>query len=101
MARLIDRRQVVGVCGEMTWPAATWEVGDLSWKLRHAPETLSESDHLLLASVVDGYLQLVKGQPKKRNAVCREIVQASRTPLGDGKGRPEASVPPLDALEGD
>lgn len=87
MARLIDRRQVVGVCGGTTCPAVTPEVKDLGWKLRYAPEDLSQSDRLTLASIVEAYIMMVKAPQKRRNAVCREIMAASQTPLGDGKGR--------------
>lgn len=87
MARLIDRRQVVGVCGGTTWPAVTPEVKDLGWKLRYAPGELNHCEFLILASIVEAYIIMVKAPQKRRNAVCREIVAASQTPLGDGKGR--------------
>jgi hypothetical protein len=76
MARLVGR-SVVDVCGEMTWPAVTFSVIELGYKCRNAPESLTKSDHLVLASIVDAYLQMIHDPAKKRNAVCREIAKAS------------------------
>lgn len=78
MARLTTgNRQVVGVCGQMTWPAVTAEVANLGWSLRYMPQSLSTSDRLVLASIVDAYIQMVGDPQKKRNAVCKEIREAS------------------------
>jgi hypothetical protein len=77
MARLIAG-SVVGVCGEMTWPAVTGDVADLGWRLRYAPGSISQSDRLHLASIVDAYIQMVGDPPEKRDAVCREIVATCR-----------------------
>lgn len=75
------RRQVVNVCGEMTWPAVTEEVAELGWALRYRPrESLTREDCLILASIVDAYIQMVGDPVRKRNAVCREVREASRQP---------------------
>lgn len=79
MARLTkERRQCVGVCGEMTWPAATQEMADLGYRLRYCPESITVEDRMVLAELVSAYIQMVNDPQKKRNAVCREIREASR-----------------------
>lgn len=70
-------RSVVNVCGSMTWPAVTGEVADTGRRLRYAPQSLTEADHLFLASLVDAYIQMVSDPQAKRNAVCREVRAAS------------------------
>lgn len=76
MARLVSR-SVVDVCGEMTWPAITRDVAELGWKLRYAPASLTQSDQLTLASIVDAYIQMVCDSPEKRDAVCAEVYTSS------------------------
>jgi hypothetical protein len=71
-----SERDVINVMGEMCWPAVGEEVAQTGWRLRYAPETITESDRLWLASLVDAWIQMVCDPIKKRNAVCREIKAA-------------------------
>jgi hypothetical protein len=79
---------VVDICGEMTWPAVTAEIAELGWKLRYARNLISREDEFVLASIVDAYLTMVQDPIRKRNAVCREIVQASRAARQTQEERP-------------
>ena len=45
-----------GSVDDTTWPV---NVGDLGWKLRYAPDTLTREDQLVLASVVASYCYLI------------------------------------------
>jgi hypothetical protein len=62
---------------EMCWPVPGERAGEVEWRLRYAPEALSRSDHLLAASIINAYRQMV-GDPKtKRQSVVRQLRLAS------------------------
>lgn len=91
MARLLPGgAYAVDVCGEMTWPAPGERLADLEWKLRYAPAALSRADHMVLASVVAAYGQMVGDPARKRGAVVAEIRAAVRAGVAvtDGDGGP-------------
>lgn len=45
-----------GRADDTTWPI---NVGELEWKLRYAPDSLTREDQLMLASVVGSYSFLI------------------------------------------
>lgn len=73
----LNGRYVTGVLGEMTWPAVGPGVAELEWRLRYAPASVSREDQLFLASLVAAYVQMAGDPQAKRNAVCREVREAS------------------------
>lgn len=57
--------------GDMCWPAPGKSLNDLQWQLRYG--TLTKSDLVVAASVLDAYSELVKMSEKRRRAVIREL----------------------------
>lgn len=74
--------------GEMTWPRPDT---DLGWRLRYTPESLTRSDQLVLASIVDAYQELVTGKTvARRNACIAGIRKAMSLTPSDIGGSPDA-----------
>ena len=49
-------------------------INDVEWSLRYAPDTLTREDHLLAASIIAAYKELVIFKTnKERNYVCSAI----------------------------
>jgi hypothetical protein len=58
---------------EMCWPVPGEAAGNVEWRLRYAPEALSRSDHMLAASIINAYRQMVGDPETKRRAVIRQL----------------------------
>jgi hypothetical protein len=58
---------------DMCWPVPGERAGEVEWRLRYAPEALSRSDHLLAASIINAYRQMVGDPETKRRAVIRQL----------------------------
>jgi len=56
-----------------TWPV---NLAPLAWKLRYAPHTLSDSEHLILASAVDAYCHLI--DPSCRQYTADAMLRRAR-----------------------
>lgn len=61
----------------MCWPFPCVRVGDLEWKLRYSPESLTRADQLVAASVIAAYAEIVFNPIRVRNAIVRQLRQAS------------------------
>lgn len=54
-------------------PAA---VGEVEWRLRHMPESLTRADHMVAASVISAYIYLTREATiARRNEVVRKLRQ--------------------------
>lgn len=63
---------------EMSWPNPA-STGDLEWRMRYAPETLTKSDRMCAASVIAAYRALILDKTVKgRQFVVRELKKRSR-----------------------
>lgn len=56
----------------MSWPGH-WDIGEHEWRLRHAPETITRSDHMQAASVMAAYRELIVCPETKRRQVVKEL----------------------------
>jgi len=63
---------------DMCWPVPGECAGDIEWRLRYAPERLSRADHMLAASIINAYRQMVGDPETKRRAVIRQLRLAQR-----------------------
>jgi hypothetical protein len=61
----------------MCWPKPSGDVADIGWKLRYG--TLTESERLTAASVIDAYVHLFNLPQKKRNERMKKIKSLVRT----------------------
>ena len=61
---------------EMSWPFPQCEQDGLQWRLRYAPETITRSDKLTIASIMCAYSALIFKTQKDRNYICNKIKQA-------------------------
>lgn len=67
----------VGESADMTWPAVTSRVDEISYKLRYG-HPLDKCEQSVAASVMDAYMTMVLAPIKKRNAVCKQVKEVSR-----------------------
>ncbi len=59
----------------MTWPLYD---GDTEWRLRHAPQGITQQDQLYLASVLAAYDALLNHRTQKgRTRICTSIQDAA------------------------
>ncbi len=63
---------------EMTWPAISDDVGNLEYRMRYAQHTLTASDLLACASVMNAYRYLVFKPQKARNSIVSNIRKLSK-----------------------
>ncbi len=68
----MSSNRFVQVGPDMTWPSP-FACGDLIHRLTFAPETITDQDKLVLASVCNAYRQLVTDGRAKREMVCRSL----------------------------
>lgn len=61
----------------MCWPLPSEALGGLSWRLRHAPETITDEQKLVLASTVDAYRELIVISDAHRRPIVRALRKAS------------------------
>lgn len=59
--------------GDMHWPRAGNRCGDIEWKMRHAPDSLTSSDLLVAASILAAYRELIFCTREKRQAVVAAL----------------------------
>lgn len=82
---MVDRIKIVGlsaVFDGMTWPRADNATGNLEWRLRHAPESITPANYCSLASIIAAYRELVRCPRTKREAVVRVLREvAERFPV--------------------
>lgn len=57
----------------MRWPAPCDRLGDLEWRLRHFPDSITGSDRMVAASVIQAYQYLIGLPVRDRDAVIREL----------------------------
>jgi hypothetical protein len=62
----------------MCWPATTDDTGNLEYRMRFAPKTLTESDLLVCASIMNAYRYLVWLPQKTRNDRISKIRKLSK-----------------------
>jgi hypothetical protein len=55
---------------ETTWPLADL---DLAWRLTFAPKTITQTDRLYLAAVLNAYAKLANCGRPTREDVCRQL----------------------------
>lgn len=55
---------------DMTWPGAGQRARELAWKLRYSPEAVNIKEMLVVASIIEAYLELTTCTQKKRDMVC-------------------------------
>lgn len=55
---------------DMTWPGAGQRARELAWKLRYTPEAVNIQEMLVVASIVEAFIDLTVCAPNKRDMVC-------------------------------
>ena len=60
----------------MTWPTAGEACGNLEWRLRHDPKSITLADLVSAASVLAAYRELVVCPDSKRRAIVRRLREA-------------------------
>lgn len=61
----------------MTWPATTDDTGNLEYRMRYAPNTLTQSDLLVCASIMNAYRAIIWTPQKARNYKISKIRKLS------------------------
>lgn len=88
--KLLNGETFVRIGDEMTWPACSEKISNLSWRMRHFPDKVSKHDMMLAASVISGYLALVNSTQKTRDIVSKALVEANkqqrRNPIPSPRG---------------
>lgn len=57
---------------DMCWPNV-FDPTELTWKLLHAPESISRGDMFICASYIGAYQSLIFGSQNRRNILCKKI----------------------------
>jgi hypothetical protein len=68
---------------QMTWPS--FNLGDLEWRLRYAPESIKRGEELFLASVLSAYRELILKTQSERNEICRALREAKIVTLDSAR----------------
>lgn len=71
MGKMIGK-DIVKLSNEAIWRIPT--DSDLQWRLTYAPDTITDTEKMILASLIGSYQYLLfECTQKQRNAVCEEI----------------------------
>lgn len=62
----------------MCWPLPGERCGDIEWKLRYAPGTLTRADQLVTASILSAYREMVAMPETRRRPILRRLREALR-----------------------
>lgn len=82
--RVLEGGLSARVGDEMTWPAASPEMGELAWRLRYGM-VVSPRDQMAAAGVVDAYLTLIHTTTANRNRIASALKRAKYvTPFEEG-----------------
>ena len=61
----------------MCWPRAGDAAGELQWRLRYAPQSVTREDQLHAAQIIEAYQTLVLGRTqKRRNEIAKKLAEA-------------------------
>lgn len=62
----------------MCWPLPGERCGDIEWKLRYTPGSLTRADQLVAASILSAYREMVAMPETRRRPILRRLREALR-----------------------
>jgi hypothetical protein len=69
---------------QMSWPLPRGEHGGLAWRMRYARSTVTESELLAAADIMNAYQALIFKSQKDRNRICKVLQDAINAQQTEG-----------------